>query len=74
MAVGPGAIEVAAFSAPGRFAVLGRAPTGAAGLVKFLAEFSPGPLPPGEAALRVTFLDPSGHSAASSSEAKFRVP
>jgi VWFA-related protein len=61
-------------SAPGRFAVLGRAPTGAAGLVKFLAEFSPGPLPPGEAALRVTFLDPSGRSAASSSEAKFRVP
>jgi VWFA-related protein len=61
-------------SAPGRFAVLGRGPAGAAGLVKFLVEFSPGPLPPGEAALRVTFQDPSGRSAAASSEAKFRVP
>jgi VWFA-related protein len=64
----------AGVSAPARFAILGRTPPGPGGLVKYLVEFTPGPLASGEAVLRVTMSDRSGTRPPAMSEARFRVP
>lgn len=60
-------------SAPVRFTILGREPSSPAGPVKLLAEFAPGPLPAGDAVLRVTVRDPAGTRKTAASEARFRV-
>ncbi len=60
-------------SAPERFAVLGHTEPDPTGMIKFLIEFTPPALPPGDYSLSVTVRDPTGSSPPARTEAPFRM-
>ena len=60
-------------SRPGVFRLLGRSAPDEAGLVKILAEFSPGSLPAGDYSLSIAMRRPGEASPAASARAQFRI-